>query len=209
MTTSDSTTYCIYRIVCFPTGRVYVGQTIDVNRRKKTHFQLLKSGKHTNRKLQSSFNKWGQKHFFFEVLEYCVSQDTANEREKHWIAFYDSVRKGYNLTEGGNDGTHLGRKCIWNGIEYVSTADAARANNVEKVTLTRWLKKGYTCLADVKPYKKDRRCVWNGITYPSVKEAAAALGLSPDGLYGRLYKGYKCDSDVPRRKKVFKVEQQK
>jgi hypothetical protein len=37
-------------------------------------------------------------------LEQCAAT-TLNEREIHWVSFYNSAEKGYNLTEGGNNGT--------------------------------------------------------------------------------------------------------
>ena len=34
---ANDTTYCIYRIVCFVTGKCYIGQTSRQRRRKKEH----------------------------------------------------------------------------------------------------------------------------------------------------------------------------
>ena len=44
----------IYRILCIPTGKSYIGQTIDINRRKHEHFSTLRRNKHENPKLQKA-----------------------------------------------------------------------------------------------------------------------------------------------------------
>lgn len=48
--------------------------------------------------------KHGIKNFDFSIIEECNRED-LNEREKYWIAYYDSTNpeKGYNILEGGND----------------------------------------------------------------------------------------------------------
>lgn len=39
--------------------------------------------------------------FDFRVIETCETQEQANDAERRWIAHYDSMRAGYNRTEGG------------------------------------------------------------------------------------------------------------
>ena len=50
----------IYRITNKVTGQHYIGQTVDINRRKRTHFNSLKRQDHDNPKLQASWNKYGE-----------------------------------------------------------------------------------------------------------------------------------------------------
>ena len=47
----------IYRITNKVTGQHYIGQTVDINRRKRTHFNAIKKQNHDNPKLQASWNK--------------------------------------------------------------------------------------------------------------------------------------------------------
>lgn len=44
----------IYRITNKVTNQNYIGQTIDINRRKRTHFNTLRNNTHDNPKLQAS-----------------------------------------------------------------------------------------------------------------------------------------------------------
>ena len=55
----------IYRITNTCTGQHYIGQTIDINRRKRKHFSTLANNQHDNPKLQASWNKYGKDNFEF------------------------------------------------------------------------------------------------------------------------------------------------
>lgn len=92
----------IYRILCVPTGESYIGQTIDINRRKNKHFSTLHRNKHENPKLQNAWNKYGEENFSFE---FWIFNDTTPERlndlECEYIEKYNSLEKGFNLVPGG------------------------------------------------------------------------------------------------------------
>ena len=81
-------------------NKKYVGQSIDVNCRLRKHFTKLRNGKHENRHLQRSFNKYGEETFKSYILEEC-SQEELNDREKYWIEKIKAYEKGFNLTIGG------------------------------------------------------------------------------------------------------------
>lgn len=49
------------------------------------------------------------------------------------------------------------KPCTWNGIEYPSLAEAARATGVHATTMRYRLKMGYTCDADLGGAKDPRR----------------------------------------------------
>lgn len=87
----------IYQIRNVKSGKVYVGQTNKLSYRKSQHFRSLLDNKHYNKYLQRAFNKYGEKAFAFEVLEYCHSEE-LNERERYWIDRQESeyADKGYN-----------------------------------------------------------------------------------------------------------------
>jgi len=83
----------IYKIIHLDSGKVYIGSTNNLTLREQQHFSSLRLGYHRNRYLQRSFNKYGEKRFRFEVIEYCVIQNLT-EREQHWI---DVTKNLYNL----------------------------------------------------------------------------------------------------------------
>lgn len=71
----------IYRIVHVESGRAYVGQSIDVNRRWGQHRSALQHDRHHSDYLQKAWVKHGADAFAFELLEECDPNDlTAQEQ---------------------------------------------------------------------------------------------------------------------------------
>lgn len=98
----------IYKITNTVNGKVYIGQSIDIERRHHEHNVKLNNNNHHNSYLQNSWNKYGESKFSHEIIEKCdVSQ--LNDREEYWISKYDSFNNnlGYNLTSGGGQGTKV------------------------------------------------------------------------------------------------------
>ena len=60
----------IYRIHNKITEQNYIGQTIDINRRRRKHFNTLANNTHDNPKLQVSWNKYGPEAFEFEFWSF-------------------------------------------------------------------------------------------------------------------------------------------
>lgn len=85
-------------------GKVYIGQSVDVKRRLRTHKRLLNLGIHKNTYLQSAFNLY-KEYIDFQTIELC-NVDALNKREQHWIRKFDSTNraKGYNRESGGSEG---------------------------------------------------------------------------------------------------------
>ena len=80
--------------------KVYVGQTYNPSQRKAGHLNGARKGH--DHPFYRSIRKYGEENFNFEVIEECNDSD-VDEREKFWIAHYDSTNrdKGYNLERGG------------------------------------------------------------------------------------------------------------
>lgn len=192
----NSTTHCIYRIVCFQTGYVYIGQTNDPKKRKRVHFQQLRQSIHINVQLLGDYEKYGKDAFYFEVIERNIPPDKIDEREEFWIAHFDSYRNGYNRTLGG--GKYGGKRtpCTWNGVWYESVLECERTLGVSM----KWrIAQGYTSDEQLKPPGKRVSCTWNGVAYTSQAECARALGVDPSTLRDFLTRGYTCDTDVSDR----------
>lgn len=81
----------IYKITS-PTGKIYIGQSVDIKLRWLNHkCDKIKS------KLKSSFKSHGFENHTFEVLEECTVE-LLNERERHYQDFYDVLGpNGLNL----------------------------------------------------------------------------------------------------------------
>lgn len=92
----------IYRITNKVTGQHYIGQTVDINRRKRTHFNSLKKQNHDNPKLQASWDKYGEDSFEFESWEFQIDNlEQLNELECRYIDKYEGLTIGFNLVPGG------------------------------------------------------------------------------------------------------------
>jgi group I intron endonuclease len=92
----------IYGILNTECKKWYIGQSVNVQNRKSSHFSLLNSGKHENSYLQNAFSKYGLNSFEFRVLEE-VLENMLDVREGAWIEYFHSTNPqfGYNLDSGG------------------------------------------------------------------------------------------------------------
>lgn len=99
----------IYKITS-PSGKVYIGQSINIEKRWKK-YSIHKKVSQQQSKLHYSFRKYGKENHTFEIIEEC-SIEQLNEREIYWINKYNSVKKGLNISIGGyNFGEiNLGKK---------------------------------------------------------------------------------------------------
>lgn len=92
----------IYMIENIVTGKAYIGQTVNYDKRKSEHINALKSGRHDNRYLQSSWNKYGESAFRFSVVTECDAE-RLDELEVQYIQQLNTLAPvGYNLTKGGD-----------------------------------------------------------------------------------------------------------
>lgn len=93
----------IYKITNKINNNCYIGLSVDIYRRWNSHKQRYKdeSNKEYDKILYKAFRKYGIDNFSFEVIEEC-SYEELKEKEKYWIAFYDSYNNGYNATPGGD-----------------------------------------------------------------------------------------------------------
>ena len=84
----------IYKITNKINGKIYIGQSNDIQRRFKEHCYKKETP------IEKAIHKYGKDNFNFEIIEECPLNQ-LNERETYWILFYDSVTKGYNCNFGG------------------------------------------------------------------------------------------------------------
>ena len=88
----------IYCYHCIPTGKKYIGQTVQEEQRKKQHKHDCKRG--VDNKFYRAVRKYGWQLFIYGIIEeYDV--DILGEQEIFYIDCYDSYNNGYNSTIGG------------------------------------------------------------------------------------------------------------
>jgi len=90
----------VYCWVNVENGKVYIGSTTDVIRRKYHHTRLLKVQKHPNVHLQAAWLRYGANAFEFELLEQVDDLVWLRAREQAWITRLQACDRefGYNVT---------------------------------------------------------------------------------------------------------------
>ena len=80
----------------------YIGQSVNIKERIRSHKAALNAGYHNNEHLLRAWKKYGEISFEILVLEEC-HQDMLDIRETAWISYYKSTIRefGYNLLSGG------------------------------------------------------------------------------------------------------------
>ena len=93
----------IYKITNLVNNKAYIGLSYNIFNRFKKHLYST-----TNKHLNNAFKKYGMNNFKFEILEVCL-KEKCKERERYWIAFYETNKTGYNKSTGGEctDGYQL------------------------------------------------------------------------------------------------------
>lgn len=89
----------IYRILHASTDKSYIGQSVDIRSRWKTHRGDLNRGTHRNRHLQRAWDKYGPEAFEFEIMEFVPYRANLDAFENHYIRLYNACEDGYNLAE--------------------------------------------------------------------------------------------------------------
>lgn len=92
----------IYKITNKLNNHSYIGLSTKVEERWKYHQSPYNQQRESYKSLYKAFEKYGIENFTFEILEECSIQELG-EKEKYYIAKYDTYKNGYNMTTGGED----------------------------------------------------------------------------------------------------------
>lgn len=99
----------IYKFTNKTNGKTYIGQTNNIEKRKRSHKSEAFNMKSNGYKIpfHAAIRKYGWDNFDFEILEELddsFGRDYLNEREIFFIAHYKSLigQNGYNVSKGGN-----------------------------------------------------------------------------------------------------------
>ena len=93
----------IYKITNKINGNAYVGLSINIEKRWKSHIERSQNehDKEYDKVLYHAFRKYGIDNFQFEILEECKPEE-LKDKEIYWIQYYDTFKHGYNATPGGD-----------------------------------------------------------------------------------------------------------
>jgi group I intron endonuclease len=100
--------YCIYAIVNSLDDKIYIGYTKEYKTRMKRHFNEKTWKKYHNVYLYRAMKCHGKENFYHLIIDYCETKEIAKKTEIYYIAFFKKLNfKLYNMTDGGEDGSHL------------------------------------------------------------------------------------------------------
>lgn len=101
----------IYKITNKINGKIYVGQSNNIKRR---FWEYQNRGTASRIPVDAAIEKYGSENFQYDIIEECPIEK-LNERETYWIKHFNSIKNGYNLSEGGNQqsiGSNNGRAIL-------------------------------------------------------------------------------------------------
>lgn len=86
-------------------NKIYIGSSIDIQKRWNTHKRDLMKNIHHSIILQRAYNKYGENNFSYEIIENISNRDILISREQIWLDFF---KPEYNICVTA--GSNLGRK---------------------------------------------------------------------------------------------------
>lgn len=142
----------IYTIKNLKNNKLYIGSSVEIEKRIRTHFVNLIKNNHSNLKLQNSYNKYGKENFIFEILETFdeIERNDLFTIEQKYIDSYDFDTL-YNLTNIANcGGPEL--------LKKESFIIDLRGNILEE----------FNCLIDIAKYFNRKQISTTSINTPSI-----------------------------------------
>ena len=120
----------IYKITNQINRHSYIGLSTHIEDRWDYHKNPYNWEREKDKSLYQAINKYGIENFSFEILEEC-SLEELSEKEKFYVAKYNTFYNGYNMTAGGEDNqgeSHPGHKLLKADIIDIRT----RYDNLER-----------------------------------------------------------------------------
>jgi len=65
----------IYKITNLVDGKQYIGQSINIEQRRCSHYSMLDKNKHPNLHLQRAYNLLGKENFMFDIVLFCEKEE--------------------------------------------------------------------------------------------------------------------------------------
>ena len=198
----------VYQIKNLSNNKIYIGSTItSFICRWRQHNSKLKSGKHENTHLQSSYNKYGESSFEYSILYIGTSKEDIRDKEQELINSFDSCNpdKGYNMdsivdrsirSEETKKKISLSRKGKCSGSSNGFYGKTHTEEVREKIRQAHIGKKLSDSTKTKIVEKRKIKVRINGIIYSSIKEAAEELKMSEATLSRWIKDERKIDYEV-------------
>ena len=95
----------VYQIRCKSENKAYIGSSTNCQDRVQKHFSELRLNRHTNKRLQDAFNKYGFEDFICSIVIYVNNQDNLLDLETNYQKklgidnIYNDKISGYYITD--------------------------------------------------------------------------------------------------------------
>lgn len=202
--------WTIYQHINKINNKRYIGQTcLEPERR----WRKDGSGYQDSPIFYKAIQKYGWNNFSHEIIEVGDSEEWANERERYWIAYYDTFNnpdKGYNMTPGGSNYMHelwqdekyrskmsesfsRSRKEQWQNEEYAKERLQPMLDGIQRVwNDPEWRKNRIEKITgDKNPNAKAVKNLETGRIFATIKEATKWAGLNSASCIGECCRGNK------------------
>ena len=153
----------IYKITS-PTGRVYIGQSKNIEKRFQNHKSPYNLNKNT--KLYNSFKKYGVENHTFEIIVECKTSELDNLEELYGEQ-YKVLEEGLNHRLG--EGKWQDRTLTDSHKEHIREATKGRKWSKEVIQKRKESMKGKNT--------QQIRCTTDGKVFPSIQAATEHYNL--------------------------------
>lgn len=128
--------YCITNLI---NNKMYIGQTVRTWQERWNEHLAAGRDINNNLPLYRAMRKYGQENFSISIIENCPDNE-LNEKEKYWIKEKQTwiaihPNKGYNLTDGGGNGT----KYSYDYIRYLYKNGMTQSEIKEELKCDPWV----------------------------------------------------------------------
>lgn len=129
----------IYKILNTVNNKIYIGRTVNFEKRIKDHLRSLRNNIHFNEYLQTDYNYFGESAFTYEIIYECDNETQSLSEIQHINKYKSHIRQfGYNIF-----GPHLNASTFTCGTiiaEKISQAHLLRNKSIPISAYTTDLK---------------------------------------------------------------------
>lgn len=93
----------IYRLTNLSNGKLYIGQTINTWKQRKHTYNIAIKSKANKQRIVRALRKYGWDGFSVDIIDEASTLEELNTLEEYYIAKYNTVKEGYNTTNGGDN----------------------------------------------------------------------------------------------------------
>ena len=172
----------IYAIQNCVNGKIYIGQSIDIERR----WQQEKKMKKLNEHLLRAMKKYSVERFSFYIIEECI-KEKLNEREAFYIKLYHSLNPefGYNKTSGGDNAFSRPYQKLSDEHKR-KISEANKHHRPTKEAIKKSVETRRKTLLE--KHKVDIWCLETDEIYHSIEEVVEKLGIKTGQVFACLRK---------------------